>query len=528
MPYYLQPVNVGIKDVSTLGDGKSMRVSWHKAFTSNSSNKIAYNIYFSESFETLFSEGAKFIVSTDDTSLNITDLFPGQMYYFSVRPVEYNPLLDDLSTLPSAGYAPYYPESVLSSSISKTSLSIPLVDASDFPSSGFIKIGSEIIQYSSKTLNSLILTSLSQRGFYNSIVRSHDVDGYDGYIHQNPAIRYYVAGESTFFDRVYKNQSRFEYGNYAYTQEDGYKQVTKDILTTDLSASDLENKDFPSFDYRGYRRTDPVLLLNGTCVGSYIGGEQYCVDGYSGVGRSLRGFSLQEKNNQNQEQLLEIDGETTILLIRDRVGVRCQCFTLNRESALSRCEYCFGTGFVVGYQQFFNPRRSDGRILVRYSPVDEDIKLNDSGYESEFNTDGWTLTYPTIKDRDILIRYDIDGNEEFRYEVLSVTRNKLLNGQQGAQKFKLQRVRKTDPVYQIDVFKDSSMYPRKVLLESGGNAAVPAHTHEIVLSEKVTNINQVNQITSMTLGHTHIIKNGLIVGIGSGSSLQHTHIVKLV
>jgi len=529
MPYYLQPQNVGIQDVYTLGDGKTMEVSWFRAQPTNKLNSIAYNIYVSDNVDTLYYEGPKYISFDDLNSKKITTLIPGKMYYFSVRPVEYSAAFYDLSQLPSYGGLNYYPESVLREDLTNNGLIVKMIDTSEFPSSGFIKIGNEIIRYSSNDTvnNNLNISSLGDRGI-NSLIRKHDIDGYDGYYTQNPVIKFYVQGESDLFDRIYKNQSKFAYPEYPYTNTDGYKQVTSDILTTDLSASFEINKDFPYQDYRGYRRLDMASLFSGNCVGSYIGGEQYCADGYSGVGRTRRGFNLAERNNQNQEEILQKIGIRVVLLQRDRVGVRCNCFTLNRESPLSKCEYCFGTGFVVGYSQYFNNRESDGRILIRMDPANEELKSNDTGYESTFITGAWTLTVPTIKDRDIIIVFGIDDVEEFRYEVLEVSRNKLTLGAQGAQKFRMQRIRKTDPIYQIPYTKDVSTQKRTVLLEFGGNAAVPSHTHEIVLSEKITNISQINQLTSMSLGHRHIIRNGIIVGTEGDSSLKHTHTVKLI
>ena len=93
-----------------------------------------------------------------------------------------------------------------------------------------------------------------------------------------------------------------------------------------------------------------------------------------------------------------------------------------------RCPFCYGTKFVFGFEQYFNPRRSDGRILVRTSPTAERLKMYEAGMESEFPQDMWTLTVPTIKMRDIIVLFDQDGNEEFRYEVSDVTRNKTVLG----------------------------------------------------------------------------------------------------
>ena len=86
--------------------------------------------------------------------------------------------------------------------------------------------------------------------------------------------------------------ANFAYPSYAYTVSDGYATQT-DILTTNLSASDTNLADAPRYDGVGWHRTDPGALLRGECVGSYYGGEQWCADGYLGVGRQLRGIPLQ-------------------------------------------------------------------------------------------------------------------------------------------------------------------------------------------------------------------------------------------
>lgn len=45
---------------------------------------------------------------------------------------------------------------------------------------------------------------------------------------------------------------------------------------------------------------------------------------------------------------------------------------------------------------------------MRFAPADEDLKMTEAGLESEVNGEIWTLTVPTIKDRDVLVRYDMD------------------------------------------------------------------------------------------------------------------------
>jgi hypothetical protein len=525
MVYYLNPPYVGIDAVSSLGDGYTINIKWFQAYATNINNKIAYHIYYSTEKEDVFYEGVKYVSIDSSLEANIINLNPGQNYYFSVRPVEYDSTIFNLENILAVAYdnLRVYPNSLLRSNITSSDLIIPLIDIDGFPSNGLIKVGVELIQYLSvDSFNkNLVLTNISQRGVNGTLALDHNIDGYDGYKLWNPAVTLFVVGEDNRFDRIYRCQSRFEYPNFPYTQNDGYHQVTKDILTTDLSASDESNIGFPSYDYAGYHRTDPVLLLTGACVGSYIGGEMGCIDGYGNV-NVLRGLSVQDHNNQRQEFLLNVTGKPAVLIKRVRTGVTCACYRASSEYADDRCPYCYGTKFVFGYEQYFNPRRSDGRILVRPSAAEENLKMQEAGLESEFSTEFWTLTVPTIKNRDVIVLFDIDGNEEFRYEVMTVSRNNTLVGLQGGQKLRVQRIRKTDPAYQIRIFRDTSKLPSQLNTSIGMTASIPPHTHKIVVNENITSVNQVNQTTSVMQGHNHPIVNGEVLEV-----LGHTHAILL-
>jgi len=524
MPYYLLPLKAGTDSATSCGDGYQVNLKWFKAYPNVKTNKIAYNIYYSTDQDTVFSEGTKLVSIDDNTSVNILELDPGQTYFFAVRPVEYDPNLFDYSLLPTVfGQFKYLPNSLLRSNITDTSLVIPLLDIDGFPSSGVARIGAELIQYYTvDTINkNLLLANILQRGYHSTSPRYHNVDGYDGYFMQNPFVTFFVLEESNIYDNIAICQSRFEFPNNSFTLVDGYKQVLVDILTTDFSGSDAFNENFPSYDFAGWHRTDPALLLNGDCVGSYMGGYMFCADGYSGVGRQVRGLSFQDHNNQRQEFLLDVDGEPVVLLSRTQSGIVCSCYIPSSEYPDDRCPRCYGTKFVVGYHQYFNKRRSDRRIQVRFSPSDEDLKMYEGGLESEFQTDVWTLTVPTIKDRDVLVRYDQNDNEEFRYEVLYVNRNRTINRLEGGQKLKVQRIRKTDPIYKIPVFKNASLFPTIVNTGIGFALGIPPHTHEITRNEN--NPNLFAQLTSINQGHNHPVRlnsNGILV---VEQVLGHTH-----
>lgn len=520
MVYYILPDQAGTNTVSSNGDGYSLKVSWYRAYPSSSSNKIGYNIYIGTDRDSVFKNGPVYFVDADVTEADIVDCTPRQLYWVGVRPVEYNPLATNID-LPIINGLKYYPNSTLRSNITANSLTIPLEDSSDFPETGIIQVGLELIEYFSNNIgsNNLILNSINDRGINDTPVTLHNVDGYDGYQIRNIKVPLVITGESNFYDVAFICQCTFEYPHYPFVEGDGYKQVVKDLLTTDLGGSEAIAEVLPRYNGVGYHRTDPVELFNGQCVGSYIGGERYCADGYLGIGTKIRGFSLQAANNANQEQLLEIDGDRCVLLRYQNTGYRCACFTHMRESPLERCYKCHGTGFVLGYDQYFNPRRSDSRILVRFPPADDAVKLNDQGYESEYQAELWTLTAPTIKNRDVLIRFDEFNNEEFRYEVLSVTRNTLVNSQQGGQKLKVQRIRKTDPLYQILSFRDTSTMPTKIELSIESGREIPAHTHLVVVNQD----GLAQQTTHINAGHNHQLRYDPVNGWVVLPVLGHSH-----
>jgi hypothetical protein len=295
----------------------------------------------------------------------------------------------------------------------------------------------------------------------------------------------------------------------------------KDLLSTDLSAADAANVTFPMYDFAGYHRTDPVQLLNGTCVGSYIGGEQGCIDGYGNYS-ILRGMSLQDQNTQRQDVLLSVTGRDAVLIRRVQTGITCACYLPSSEYQDDRCPLCYGTKFVFGYEQYYNPRSSDGRIKVRPGPTAENLKMREAGLESEFPLDLWTLTVPTIKTRDVIVLFDQDDNEEFRYEVADVTRNNTILGLDGGQHLKVFRIRKFDPAYQIRIFRNTADFPSKLNTSIGFVPGIPPHTHEIVINEKITSISQINQTTAVSQGHNHPIVNGQVMEV-----LGHTHIIIL-
>lgn len=520
MPHYASLVRVGLTKVASLGDGYTINLKYWQAFADGYTNQIAYHIYYSTIRENVFLEGVKLVVIDGSTEVNVIGLNPGQEYFFSVRPVEYNPKQFNLSLLPiSHDNVRFYPSSLLRQNMSATDLIVPLMDVESFPSVGIVKVGVELIQYVAvDPVNNNLIVSSNGRGWSNTHITIHYINGSDGYVIWNAEVSLFTLTESTIYDQIYVCMARFEYPNFPFTMIDGYKQVTTDILTTDYNAADAANVDFPMYDYSGYHRTDPVQLLNGTCVGSYIGGEMGCIDAYGNY-NIYRGFSLQDQNTQREDMLLSVTGQPAVLIKRVQTGDTCNCYLANSEYPDDRCPFCYGTKFVFGYDQYFNPRQSDGRIMVRLGPTAENLKMQEAGLESTFPLDIWTITVPTIKTRDILVLFDQNDNESFRYEVSDVIRNQTILGQDGGQHLKTFRIRKTDPAYQIRIFRNTSDFPNTLSTSIGMAAgAIPPHSHTIVVNEKVLAVSQLNQTTGISQGHSHPIVNGVVMEV-----LGHTH-----
>lgn len=538
-PVYLPHSGGGILTAASRSDGYSIAISWEKAYVDVLGYRLAYNIYFSTLREDVFEEGVKYVSVDGSLKTEILEFTPGDTYYFAVRATEFDPDWLNLDALPDSGSSKIYPEAVLLSDITSLSISLPISDISTFPNYGVVQVGVELIRYSNKDLPSNSLLGLT-RGFLGTDARLHTTDGYDGYdTHENPLVRFWKGFEENN-EVVFQETTLFNYPHYARTNADGYKSVSRDLLTTELGGtdtsfgststtqggtSDASQAALPAYDYAGWHRTDPLALLRGDCLDTYYGGEHFCADGYLGVGRQIRGMPIQDENARREEMLLEMTGEPVVLVRRIWTGKRCSCFLATSEHPDDRCPKCFGTGFVTGYEQFVNPRRSDGRILVRFGPTEDDLKTEDSGLESSFIPDCWTLVVPSVKDRDFIIRFNEDGTEEFRYEILNVTRNKLFLTTSGSQKFRAQRVRRTDPIYQFRAIRNTATMPQSLSTSIGmvaGPGGIAPHVHNIVINEGIVALTQINQTTSVAQGHNHPIINGVVQEV-----LGHTHTIVL-
>lgn len=439
---YADRIHYGLKAVTCLGDGASVLIEWHKAFLLKTLLwGIVYNIYYSTNQSTVFSEGVKLVSKNTNLSAIIKGGFkPGDVYYFAVRAGVHENETFNIDSLPTENGLYIYSESVLRQNIQAEDLIIPLVDVSGFPGTGVIILGRELVKYSSvDTVNNNLIVLEGDRGYLGYEPTQHTVDGYNGESYLDPSVKiwkgYEDVGNAIGFTEI-KFQEQ-----YARTDTDGYKERV-DIVTSEKSLDVVndENNGFPSYDLSGYDRTYLGDYLSGKCVGTYFGGEYGCADGEDTDG-TIRGLSVQDHMNMREEYLLELTGDFVVLFKRKWEGKQSMHYDSTRENTAYRGIDNFGTPVINGYEQYYNPRRADGRILVRFGPTREDIKREETGLENEFIPNCWTLVIPGINDGDFFIRYNSDGTEEWRYEIINVERNKVLLQETGRQTFTAVRVR---------------------------------------------------------------------------------------
>ena len=530
----------GIKLFANEGDGK-MSLSWLQAFPDPSNYKVVYNIYFSTLENDVISENVKFVSISPSLNCIVSDFTPnfnaqqlslGQVYFAVVRATEFDPAWYNISLLPQdeSQNDPYlfvYPESMLAADLDGYSLIIPLSDVSMFPAYGVVEVGYELIRYIGKDLvNNYLLAS--ERGFLNTNPRIHQQNGWDGYNVLDGIVRFWKGLEE---DNIFiiQEQCKFTNPTIPFLDSSGYRdQNLVGIVTTDNHVSDEHLIQSPFLDYVGWRRTNPKTLFDGSCIDSYIGGENFCADSKLGINRQLRGIPLEYQALRREEALLNDigTGENCVLLNRLWDGITCRCMEINQELPDPRCSLCYGTGYIGGYNQFMNPRESSRTISIRFGTANEDLKRLAPGLESDISFPCWTIGAWSLRDSDVIIRYNLDGTEEYRYSVLDCTRNKLLFSQYGNQHFTAKRIVKTSMIYSWKPLSNAEFLPSEIKttvgLMKGPNGVSLPHVHSIVVSESIVNLSQINQFTSLNLQHNHRIENGIIL-----ETLGHSHSIIL-
>jgi hypothetical protein len=309
-------------------------------------------------------------------------------------------------------------------SVLDTDYKIYVNSVAGFGTKGYLLIGSEVIRYNGiSTSENAFLIPSGGRGLLNS----------------TPGI--YIPGdEVTFFTNCRDDNTVIVMATPTY--HDGY-DMQREVNNIGLVVTDYTDNDqmfFQGYDFCGYHRAMPQKTLNGIDdCGSYLGGE------YNG----FRGFNIWDRLVGREEVLLDQVGEPVILLKRIWDGQTCSCMSSRRvHPKVKSCKACFGTGYVGGYSQYANSRRLDRRVMLSFADTMEDLKLGSYEHlQQEMEPDAWTIPIPAIRDRDLIVRFDFTDDQEYIYEVLNVTREKVIFRQFTRQRIKLKRMDKTDIIY---------------------------------------------------------------------------------
>jgi len=531
---FFPPTNLGLSLAKDAGVGTEVQLEWLDAYPNDENNVIFYNVYVSTDRDLVF-DGYPDFMSVDNQA-TIGGLRPGDQYFFGVRVTEFSPLNVTITGRTQVGVDLYnYPLTRVDGYFDAESSFVPATSTGGFSDFGLLLIGDELIRYQSKQHTpSGFVVATNGRGFGGSVAEAHwsgsivrlyggKEDGNITKVQSTPSFQKPEPAVTYILQDGY-GQDGYRDGYDGYAFHDGYlrlRQQPFDNITTPGTNNDASG-DFPRFDYCGtYRAQSPSSFMQGQCRRSYFGGAQVRTD-TDGYRHLVKESNVRTHMFQREELLLESTGEPFVLVRRMWTGMRCPCVMQRREHQDARCPICFSTGFVQGYVQFFNPRRSDRRILVRVDPAADDTNIVDrGGLEPAYEPSAWTMAFPAVKDRDILIRFSPDNTEEFRYEILDVTRVRAFFTQTGAQKFRMKRFPSTDIIYQFPALRDVSPRPGLLTTSSSSAPGLNVHSHQLTIPESV-NILTYKGATLVSEGHNHIIVNGNVQSV-----LGHTHILPL-
>lgn len=459
-PTWLNNDRVGLESITDAGNGTTVTLTWGFAIPPTGFSRIYYNIYRSLNLMTLYS-GDPLGITTEQTAV-LADLSPRDGYYYGVKATyfisnlvtsSFSEISTDLFAWPAA--------TTLSANLAEGSLgTVTVASTSGYPSSGLLRIGTEIVAYGSKTISSFNLT---RRDIF-TIELTEDLPAGTAvsFFHGVEDGNTYFWRQTTSWDGYGVDRLPLVAGDgfwgFQYLQDtDGYRNFPVDNLNEDHTIENSDGDAAEPFDFCGFRSTDPVDFLNQDyCGGSYHGNTS------RGVGGGLNIFEL---NQQRQEILLSVTGDIFVLLRRKWTGQTCQRLSHRTEHPRARCGRCYGTMFEGGYTRYVNTREiyagqanTNGVIAARIGPYNEDLALLESRGLSTEQTDIsiWTISIPTIRDRDVLVhlRFDVETGvmfEDFRYEVITVQRNRLLLGKDGAQHATLKRLNKTEEIYKFPI-----------------------------------------------------------------------------
>jgi hypothetical protein len=418
----------GMKRVTDVGNGTDVDLEWSTPISRYYNSDVNVLIYYSTDRLGIFDSPPAYLVEQGMTSTTISGLKVGTGYYFAARVME-----SYRGTINTAGMNESYPgvfsvpiKTTLTSILPADGYVVEVEDVSGYPEEGFLLITGEVVKYNSiDRINNRFLIPSGGRGLNETTAVYHD-----------------VGEESELFLLCQDDNNVIIYGTTTYQDPVSTGRMNNSVGIIVPDFSDFEKMEHDGLDHCGYHKALPWEALNGkNDCGTYLGGV------YNG----FRGIDIFQRAMDREEELMENVGEKCILFRRKWEGETCSCVTLRRQHPKIRsCRFCYGTGFVGGYEQILNTRRADRRVLIRFYEATEDLKLGDHTHlMQDFQPTALALFKPMVKDRDLVVRFDFTGDIEYIYEVLNVNRERFVFNKYGRQKLSIIRLDKTDILYQI-------------------------------------------------------------------------------
>lgn len=416
-----------IVEASPVGDGKSIKVKWLDSYKRIFKSDSYVLTYIGEKRLNIIDELPKYItIDQSTTQITVSGLSAGKQYYVLNRVLEtyknafnfsnLNQYTDNTYEIPSA--------TKVSDFLGTDDLTLSVESVAGYPESGLLLLGGiEVVKYNSinESQNQFIIDP-SGRGL-NETSRGVFITGDD--------VKLFLACQDKNLNIVAVTP--------VYSEE--HSGPERNLVGMSVTNYEDQDKKFnQSYDYCGYHSKLPQNTLNGIDdCGTYLGGE------FNG----MRGFNLFDRMVAREEVLLDQTGEPCVLFKRKWSGQACSCTNNKaRHPRIKTCGACYGTGFVGGFDQFINRKRFDTRLQLSFGDTVEDLKLDaNKGLNIQYEPSCWTLPYPTIRDRDVVLRFDYTNDTEYFYEVLDVTREKSIYLHYTRQRVRLKRLEKTD-IYQ--------------------------------------------------------------------------------
>ena len=105
---------------------------------------------------------------------------------------------------------------------------------------------------------------------------------------------------------------------------------------------------------------------------------------------------------RRNQWLLDQAGESVLLFVKARAGVRCQCYIDNERThrqPKNKCTICYGVGFIPSYA---------APMAIKISPAMAEQKLlqTDRGIRLDYQTEVWAIVPVILNQRDFLVRRD--------------------------------------------------------------------------------------------------------------------------